>query len=153
MSHNDEHGIFIETVRVQQMQIVLYRAMQKDEDGAPVRDANSRGLGARPGTGPQTDIPVDDEGYVVPETGGLSITPEDWRRLGTRRWLLPRQLGGTGRHPLWGIDSSTLPDGLYYRLDPREPYTHGFIEPVRKMPFEQYQGLLLTSRHLRREVL
>jgi hypothetical protein len=122
--------------------------MQADGD-RPALGASWKTLGVRPGVGPRTDIPVDDEGLVAPGTGGMSVTPDDPMRMLERTpWLLPKSLGGKGRYPLWSIAEREIGPGLVYRSDPDDPYRHGFIEPARRVPFVEYQELIEGTRDL-----
>ena len=97
------------------------------------------------------DVPVDAGGYVDPETGGVSVVPppvenmdDDHRR--------PPEFGGTGKDPVFEIETDELPEGLAYRPDPANPEGHGFIEPSRRMRFEEYLTLVQASRALWRRV-
>jgi hypothetical protein len=49
------------------------------------------------------------------------------------------------------LDESDLPAALVYRPDPDDP-RHGFIEPARMMPFEDYEQLLNEMRSRWRRV-
>jgi len=75
----------------------IYRAMRKETDGLPALGESSSTLGARA----QVDIPVEASGRVRPETGGMSVAPDDPRRLPKPR--RPFSLGGTGRHPVFAL--------------------------------------------------
>jgi hypothetical protein len=121
--------------------------MRKDDDGAPRCCINSgRCLGARPGI----DIEFDDALYVEARSEGMSVAPDDPMNLDEHR--RPPELQGSGKDPVWEIDDEDLGDGLLYRPDPRQPERHGFIEPAKRMKFEQYQGLLCGLRRRWREV-
>ncbi|MGW4947749.1 DNRLRE domain-containing protein [Actinoplanes sp. NPDC004185] len=124
----------------------IYRGMTKDADGAPKVGDTARTLGARKGT----DIKADAQGMVHPKTGGMSVSPGSPRNLPSHR--RPSEWGGNGKDPAWQMDSGGLPDGLSYRSDPANPSGHGFIEPSRPMPFEQYQSLIGGTRGLWRVI-
>lgn len=109
----------------------LFRAMAREVNGNP-RIAPAH-LGIRIGT----DIEPDDDGNVRPETGGMSVTPNDPMDLPQHR--RPAELGGTGKWPVWWIHDGKLPVSLNYRPDPRSR-THGFVEPSDLMRLENYQG-------------
>ncbi len=128
------------------MEVIFYvfRSMRQDEDGSPEIAAGARGLGVRPGVGYGTDIPVDPEGYVYPQTGGLSVAPGDPMYLPDVR--RSRELGGRGKDPVWRLDVENLPTGLIYRADPKNRERHGFIEPVQVMLFEEFQALVAATR-------
>jgi hypothetical protein len=116
--------------------------MKRDDDGHPVVDASSTGLGVRPGEIPDT------AGMVFPGRGGMSVTPDDPE--GLPRWRRPPPLGGTATHPVWEISEDNLPADLLFREDP-DSLTHGFIEPRTMMPIEHYEALLGETRLAWRE--
>jgi hypothetical protein len=110
--------------------------MRADRSGLPELGTSSSTLGARKGY----DLLVDEEGLVHPNTEGMSVTPDDWRRM--RRDRTPPELGGTGRHPMFTIDTDNLGPRLQFRRDPGNPVRHGFIEPTRTMSFDEYQAAI-----------
>ncbi|MEX3970503.1 RHS repeat-associated core domain-containing protein [Paraburkholderia caribensis] len=69
----------------------VYRAMKTGGDNLPIAEPTARGLGARPGV----DIPVDSNGMVHPDTGGISVAPESTANLPPHR--PPESLGGRER--------------------------------------------------------
>jgi hypothetical protein len=101
--------------------------MSRADSGLPKIAPNH--LGARL----DGDIPVDAECMVCPDTGGMSVTPDDPADL--PQSVRPRQYGGTGRRPVWVISSSSLPPTLRYR---RDKPSHGLIEPSERMTSQQY---------------
>ena len=116
--------------------IQLYRTMRMDDDGLPEISPSARGLGVRP-----DDIPVDENGYVYPGTGGISVSPNDPMNLIPHRrplWLP----GGTSKDPLWMINSNNLGPDLTYKPDTSR---HGFIEPAYPMPASQYKESLANT--------
>ncbi|HEX9679788.1 MAG TPA: RHS repeat-associated core domain-containing protein, partial [Candidatus Saccharimonadales bacterium] len=119
---------------------LLYRSMKKANDGLPEVGSSGRTLGVRP-----QDIPVEN-GMVRPNTGGMSVSPNSPHNLPPHR--RPPEFGGTGKDPVFCIESSCLSDGLQYRPDPNNPTGHGFIEPSREMSSEEYQKLLGETRPL-----
>lgn len=113
------------------------------DDERPKTGWSARTLGARC----NIDIRIDEDGYVRLELGGISVSPPPPENL--PRIRLPRELGGTGKDPIWQIETDELPDELLYRPDP-DPNKegHGFIEPTRVMTFEEYQRALHQTRDL-----
>jgi hypothetical protein len=101
---------------------------------------SARSLGARR----EIDIELNEEAFVTPEAGGMSVSPGGPENLPRHR--RPPEWGGTGLDPIWRILSSDLGDGLLYRPDPLDPDAHGFIEPARAMAFDEYQALLAQTR-------
>ncbi len=114
--------------------------MSAAEDGLPRAGVTARTLGARAGT----DIIVDSDGMVRPGTGGVSVAPNDIMELPSFR--RPREFGGTGKDPVWFIETDDLGAELRYRPDPDNPASHGFIQPARRMAFGEYQAALHASR-------
>lgn len=128
--------------------MLIYRAMREGPDGLPLLGRTARDLGVRR----EEDIPVDSDGCVEPEIGGLSATPSDPARLPWHR--RPRSLGGGGKDPVWALDLGVLGDPLAYRPDPLNPDVHGFIEPSRRVTFEEYEASIqATAPHWQREEL
>ncbi len=116
----------------------LYRSMKRSADGYPECGPSRRQLGAKvPG-----DVTVD-EGQVLPETGGMSVAPHRLMNLPQHR--RPPRFGGTGKDPVFVIDSEKVVGPLTYRPDPRDE-THGYIEPSTKQPLGGYQEALCQTR-------
>jgi hypothetical protein len=120
----------------------VLRAMKAAEDGLPKIGASARTLGARC----NIDIPVNEDGFVEPETDGMSVSPPPPDNLPYYR--RPPEFGGTGKDPVWEMDTNALPVELRYRPDPDNPEEHGFIEPWHRMPFEEYQRAIHGLRSL-----
>jgi hypothetical protein len=124
----------------------LYRAMQKGADGAPETAPNARALGIRPGI----DVPAAFADEIVkPGEGGLSVSPDDPCNLPVFR--RPRGFLGTGKDPVWEIESSQLGPDLCYRPDPAKA-GHGFIEPSRPLTLDEFQQAVAQTRGWWREV-
>jgi hypothetical protein len=113
--------------------------MRKDKSGRPLCGTGPKMLGARV----PTDIAPDDQGTVSPETGGLSVTPDDPAFLPVH--LRPKALGGQGKLPVFKIPVAALGALLAYRPDPKGPDRHGFIEPLRVMLLDAYQAALAAT--------
>jgi hypothetical protein len=120
---------------------LLFRAMKPGPDGFPIADESPRTLGSRLNG---EDIPVSRDGNVEQRTGGMSVSPDDPTRLPWHR--RPPEWGGTGKDPVYQIEAEALGRELVYRPDPDDPQGHGFVEPVRWMPFEEYQRALWETR-------
>lgn len=118
----------------------LYRSLRTASDGRPEAGPSARTLGARP----EIDIVVDVDGMVVGGAGGMSVAPESPMNLPAHG--RPPEYGGTGKDPVWELDTARLRDELAYRDDPLMPGIHGFIEPARRMAFDDYQDALLRTR-------
>ena len=116
--------------------------MRTAEDGLPEIGETGRYLGVRM----DVDVPGGEAGLVEPGTGGMSVVPLPVTNLARHR--LPRELGGTGRDPVFELDTDELPEELNYRPDPENPEGHGFLEPSRRMSFEEYQQAVYSTRVL-----
>lgn len=119
---------------------MLFRSMKEAHDGLPVVAPTARTLGARV----FVDIPIDQNGIVGPKTGGLSVAPNDPKKLPRHR--RPPSLFGRGKDPVWSIQSNYLGPKLTYRAEPNNPTSHGFIEPAYRMTFDEYQDALAKTR-------
>ncbi|MBB4220910.1 RHS repeat-associated core domain-containing protein [Variovorax guangxiensis] len=115
----------------------LFRGMKKGGDGLPVVEPSARGLGARI----PADIPIDEDGNVHPNTGGISVAPRTARNLPAHR--RPPALGGTGKDEVWQLDESDLGPDLKYVQDCD---SHGTIQPSRKMSAQEYQNALAKTQ-------
>jgi hypothetical protein len=128
--HNDSPSCANEGVN-------LYRGMRGTEDGSPDLGSSASKLGARPGV----DIPVDENGMVQPETGGMSVNESP---TGMPEFRRPPSFGGSGKGlNMYRISSCDLGDNLQYVPDSGG---HGFLEPASEMSFEEYaQSLAETA--------
>lgn len=114
-------------------QTVVFRAMREGEDGMPDKASNQ--LGIRRGY----DIPVADDGTVVPGTGGMSVNPDD--PLYLPQSFRPKSLGGTGSNPVWAIEVAAFLETLAVRGTERK----GFVEPREALDVEQYEEDIAAS--------
>jgi hypothetical protein len=122
------------------------------EGGKPKIGSESKMLGVRIAPNPHADIPVDENGNVHPETGGMSVAPE-WRSL---PWhLIPRRLHRRGRGGnnliCWRLGAGVFEEAplnadLALRPDPAAPAEHGFVEPTHVMAIAEYQAALAGTR-------
>lgn len=120
--------------------ILVYRGMKSDGN-TPVIEESARGLGARP----NIDVTANSNGIVMPGVHGISVAPNKPENLPTHR--RSAAFGGTGRDPVWHIDTSKLAPDLRFVPDPTNP-KHGFIAPARAMSLAEYQlALKRTQRH------
>lgn len=124
----------------------VFRAMRKDQGGAPLCGSDSNMLGARPGV----DIRADAEGRVLGGQGGLSVTPDDPKLLPPH--VRPPRFGGKGKLPLFELPTSSLTAALSYRADPERPTRHGFLEPGSEMLLAEYQAALAATQSAWKEV-
>ena len=124
----------------------VLRAMRADkDDGKPETGNTARTLGVRTG-GRRRDIVVAASGFVLPETGGMSVSPPPPENLPEHR--RPEEYGGISKDPVWELDTDDLPPELLYRSAPEDPYRHGFIEPASPMLLEEYEAFLRMTRRL-----
>ena len=119
----------------------LYRGMKADEDGYPATGES----GARLGVRIPDDIPADDQGMVVPNTGGMSVVADDPTKLpGHRR---PATLNGTSKFPIFRIAVTAVPDSLAVRQDQPKTYSaHRVIEPAAKMTIGEFRQNIYGTR-------
>ncbi|RYF69384.1 MAG: hypothetical protein EOO39_17645, partial [Cytophagaceae bacterium] len=115
--------------------IDLFRGMT-DINGIPKVGGSARELGARPGV----DIPIDANGNVHPNTGGISVSPSPNDLPSHRK---PPGFGGTGKDPVWKINTNDLGGDLKHIPD--KP-GHGTIQPSRTMSFDDYQKALADTQ-------
>src|SRR5437870_3466949 len=101
----------------------LYRSMRSDPDGYPMTGETSRTLGVRR----DWDVFPDPDEVLYPGGGGLSVAPDDPTNLLEHR--RPPESGGSGRDPVWVINTGDLPADLTYTADETNP-KHGFLEPA-----------------------
>jgi hypothetical protein len=112
----------------------FFRSMKEDADGMSLVGPSARMLGVRPGNAPIPDVlAVHGTDNVLPNQGGMSVTPDDPMHLLKHR--RPPSLGGIGQDPVWYIDRDDLGADLQYRQD--RP-THGVVEPARLMTLQEF---------------
>lgn len=114
--------------------------MTAGERGAPALDASARTLGARA----MIDVPGDTADIVEPGSGGMSASSSGPEHLPEHR--RPSAFGGTGSDPVFVADIADLGNDLVWRPDADGPLGHGFVEPVRRMPFSEYQDALWATQ-------
>jgi hypothetical protein len=120
----------------------LYRSMKEAADNYPEVGSSGRRLGVRRGNDPTPDVlAVQPTDTVTPGQGGMSVAPADPLHL--QRHRRPASLGGTGRDPVWYIESEDLGPDLDLRLD--KP-GHGLIEPQRPLTLQEFQDALANTR-------
>lgn len=119
---------------------IVFRAMQEDSNGKPRTGNSAVTLGVRI-EGSHADILIDSQRQVHPNTGGMSVTPDDYGQLPKHR--LPESLGGRGRHPIFSFQVANLPSTLTLRRDKPD---HALIEPSKSCLFEEYEQNLHGTR-------
>lgn len=112
---------------------LIYRGMKMD-GGLPKVEASKRGLGTTP-----SDITVVD-GNVIGDKGCMSVSPSI---EGLPEHRKPVEYGGTGKDPVWVMDSDNLGPDLKYVSDSS---THGTIQPTKPMTPEEYQKSLADTQ-------
>lgn len=126
--------------------MVLFRGMRPDpQDNLPLVADTGSGLGVRSGP-PPSDIPVSDDGYVVPETGGMSVVASDPYLLPGHR--KPQSMNGTGKgHHVFSLDEADLPRALTARQDqPVNNPAHRLIEPTARCTFNAFHDDIVSTR-------
>ncbi len=118
----------------------VYRSMKEGTTGTPAVGDNSRSLGVRPGI----DIPASNPSDTVePAQGGMSVSPDTPLNLPPFR--RPPEWQGTGRDPVWAIDTDDRGPDLSYRPDP-DNEGHAFVEPSRPMTQQEFADALAKTR-------
>lgn len=120
--------------------------MRPDADGFPRLGSSGTTLGPRVGIeNAPDDIEIHADGTVHPYTDGMSVSPHPITNF--RPIRIPKRLGGVGVNiEVFELETDALPDELRYRPDPKNPRRHGFIEPTRIMPFEEYRRAVQGTR-------
>jgi hypothetical protein len=94
--------------------VKIYRAMTPDPEGLPLVGRSARQLGVRPRDRlPHNDVSAASPDDVVPPGEGMSAAPNDPANLGKNR-RPPQVNGGTGKDPVWEIDTDELGPNLQY---------------------------------------
>ncbi len=120
----------------------LYRAMTPDDDGLPRLGRSARALGVRtPNESRKPDVTGTDAADIIQPGKGMSVAPNDPANLPLFR--LPSSLGGTGKDPVWEIDSTDLGPDLQAQQDGR---THVLIGPARPMTLAEFETALAATR-------
>ena len=118
----------------------VFRAMLKGPSGRPPCGSAANQLGVRPGT----DIPVDPGKRVHPQTGGMSVTPDEISRLPPH--VRPQRLpGGRGNLPVFELATSALSKEVVLRRDPKNTFRHAFLEPATSMLLDELQAVLCAT--------
>lgn len=125
---------------------ILFRAMIEDVDGKPKVGPAATMLGVRAGQKvPPADVIAVLESDKVEPGYGLSVAPQDPLNLPIFR--RPSEIGGgTGKFPVWFLDSDDLPAELEFFFD--RPPTHGLIQPSGRMTLQEFQLALEMTREL-----
>jgi hypothetical protein len=123
--------------------VKIYRAMTQDTDGLPQVGRSARQLGVRPGDQvPHNDVNAANPGDVVPSGEGMSAAPDDPANLPKNR-RPPQVNGGTGKDPVWEIDTDDLGPNLQYYQD--RP-THGVVGVKAPMTLDEFEQALAATR-------
>jgi hypothetical protein len=118
--------------------------MKVAADGLPEVGPTARTLGVRRGDQtPNQDVQAVAPGDpVAAGAGGMSVAPTPTALARNRR---PIEYGGSGKDPVWVMDSSELPPVLEFRQD--SP-THGLVEPAANvlLTLAEYEAALESTR-------
>lgn len=123
---------------------MLFRSMKKTRDGLPMCGENARCLGVR-----KSDITIDKNDRVVPDTGGMSVfeNPEKLPKHRKPVWME----GGIGRDPLFRMNQNLLPKELTLRCTGNDG--HALVEPAYVCKYLAYSSALCGTRTSWAEVL
>ena len=128
-----------------------YRAMTPDVDGLPKAGRSARMLGVRV----PEDIVSDENGFVRPGTGGMSIAPNSAWNVPNHRRPRGMYMGSTGKYDdrMYALTDSGIPaDKLKVRPDPLQPDRHAFVEPAVTAELARYESDLANTRNDWRQV-
>lgn len=122
---------------------LVFRAMKKEADGLPTVAPSASALGVRPAV----DIDIDNQGNVVVNDKGMSVSPS-WREISIFR--IPKRLGGQGSNNTFcfrmgsgPFQQGALAAGL--ELVPDSP-KHGVVRPEKSVRLQQYENDLSATR-------
>jgi hypothetical protein len=118
--------------------------MTPDADGLPLVGRSARQLGIRLGR----DVVPNDQGFVVPGGGGMSVaTGSHWNLPAHRR---PRMMGrGSSGNPSDCVYRVALPFEVRFALEVREDDPekhHALVEPGVPMTVSSFEGALAETR-------
>jgi hypothetical protein len=123
--------------------VKIYRAMTADSDGLPQVGRSARQLGIRP----LDQLPHNDVSAATPDDSvnpgeGMSAAPQDPANLPRNR-RPPQVNGGTGKDPVWEIDTDDLGPNLQYVQD--KP-THGVVSPQQPITLAEFERVLAATQ-------
>jgi hypothetical protein len=123
--------------------VKIYRAKIADTDGLPQIGRSARQLAIRPlGRLPHSDVSAAMADDLVNPGEGMSAAPADPANLPKNR--RPSQVnGGTGKDPVWEIDTDDLGPKLQYLQD--KP-THGVLCSKQPIPLAELEQALAATR-------
>jgi hypothetical protein len=106
-------------------------------------------VSVQPGNKNTDDIPLDLNGCVHPETGGMSVfdNPNHLPKHRKPKWMP----GGEGRDTLFEIDSQFLIGGIAIRNSDLKG--HCLVEPSLVCPYSVYATAICSTRTNWRKVL
>ena len=128
----------------------FYRAMVHEKE-IPLVGSGKNMLGVRVPPDPNADIEPNDEGFVQPEAGGMSVAPS-WRDL--PHFLIPKRLKelapkARGRNDLicfrfgdGNFEFSNVIEKLVLRPNSS---THGEVQPSVSMLLADYQNAIAAT--------
>ena len=124
--------------------MLLFRAMITDADGKPKVGPAATMLGVRAGPiTPPADVIAFSQNDLVGPGSGMSVAPNNPMNLTVFR--RPTDLGGTGKNPVWVIETEGLGSILQFRFD--MPPRHGLIEPSKQMTLFEFQMALAMTKN------
>jgi hypothetical protein len=136
----------------------IWRSMKID-GGKPAIGRGPLLLGVRVGPEMNADIDPDEDGFVNPGQGGMSVAPTVYNLPPHR---LPRRLrkkdperfanatGPNSAHCWWMGDGpfvyTRVANHLNLRPDPDKPNKHGLVEPDARMMVREYEDALAATQ-------
>lgn len=120
--------------------LFIVRGMKMDGDGKPKLGECARTLGVRI----PTDISPDEDGVIRNCHCGMSVSPIPVFNLPKHR--RPKEWGGIGRDPVFGIDESQLIKFDLKLIIDSNKDSHGYIAPFGDMAYTDYVARLHATK-------
>jgi hypothetical protein len=119
-----------------ELEVKIYRAMTPDADGLPQVGRSARQLGVRPlDWALHNDVSAAAPDDTVNPGEGMSAAPDDPAKLPKNR-RPPQVNAGTGKDPVWEIDTDDLGPSLQYVQDKA---AHGVVGPKQPLTLAEFE--------------
>jgi hypothetical protein len=154
LSYNLPNDWFNPAVAQDDVMPLFYRSMLGDGN-KPKIGTCGKTLGARLPPAKIFDIPVADNGNVLPKTGGISVAPSlhdlPLHLIPLRLKAQIRYARGNDNLVCWRFGEGPfveqgVSEKLAFRPDPDKPLKHGFVEPATEMSADEYQRALAATQ-------
>jgi|WetSurMetagenome_2_1015567.scaffolds.fasta_scaffold108678_3 hypothetical protein len=129
----------------------FFRAMIPNVEGFPQIGRSASQLGVRI----PEDIEPDENSFVKPGIGGMSVAPKSALNVPNYRRPRGMGMGSTGKkdNRMYALSHADIPaDKLSVRLDPQNPEVHAFVEPAILIRLAIYESYLANTQGKWRQV-